>query len=99
MQIENFLESRQIFNYHCPDHTSKVFVEQQLFSTCITHNGLRKHTLYPGKKVKICYIVLFSIFKVTYQKNGLLSECRVYVDLPLSPLQLFSIIPFVIKLS
>src|SRR6218665_833796 len=50
MRIGNFLENRQILNYHCPDHRSKVFVEQQLFSTCFRHNGLGKHTLYPGTK-------------------------------------------------
>jgi len=59
MRIDNFLENRQILNYHCPDHRSKVFVEQKIFSICFRHNGLGKHTLYPGtKRVKICYIVL-----------------------------------------
>src|SRR6218665_2322358 len=61
MRIENFLENRQILNYHCSDHRSKVFVEQQLFSIRFRHNGLGKHTLYPGtKKVNICYIVLLN---------------------------------------
>src|SRR6218665_1539579 len=50
MRIENFLENRHILNYHCPDHRSKVFVEQQLFTICYRHNGLGKHTLYPGTK-------------------------------------------------
>jgi len=52
MRIENFLENRQISKYHCHDHRSKVFVEQQLFSICFMHNGLGKHTLYPGTKLK-----------------------------------------------
>ena len=50
MQIENFLENTQISKYNCPDHRSKVFAEQQLFSICFRHNELEKHTLYPGTK-------------------------------------------------
>src|SRR6218665_365766 len=67
MRIGNFLENRQILNYHCPDHRSKVFVEQQLFSTCFRHNGLGKHTLYPGtKKVKNLYIVVLTFIHIIY---------------------------------
>jgi len=40
MRIKNFLENRQILNYHCSDYRSKVFVEQQLFSICFMHNWL-----------------------------------------------------------
>ena len=51
MQIENFLENRQISKYCCPDHRSKVFVEQQLFYICFRQAGQEK-TLFTQKQNK-----------------------------------------------